>query len=236
MGVYGSTVQLAIVPIMVLGAVSFSMHHQLLRHRQFIALWQNSQHRALWLLLGTGAVVLFLENQWDDATIGWVDSLFQWVSALATCGLETADINTWSPGAKLLLSIAMIMGGTSGSTVGGLKMNRVVVLWKGIVWRFQRLWLRPHQLMRYTLNGKVVLESEALCRVESAAVLAILWLGLIGISVFVLLHIAPPEYTLADVLFEAASALGSVGLSMGIVAPDLSWVGKLILILLMWMG
>jgi trk system potassium uptake protein TrkH len=41
---------------------------------------------------------------------------------------------------------------------------------------------------------------------------------------------------LNDVIFEAASALGSVGLSTGISEPDLHWVGKLILILFMWMG
>ena len=45
-----------------------------------------------------------------------------------------------------------------------------------------------------------------------------------------------PQYALSDVIFETASALGNVGLSTGISHPDLPWAGKLMLILLMWMG
>jgi len=67
-------------------------------------------------------------------------------------------------------------------------------------------------------------------------VLAVLWVGWLGIGVLVLLHVVQPQYALSDVIFEAASALGSVGLSTGIAHPDLHWVGKFVLFLLIWMG
>lgn len=235
-GAYGSIVQLAIILIMILGTISFSNHHQLLYHRRWSALWQDAQHRALWLLLGLGVVLLLLENYWFKGSFLWLDSLFQWVSALGTCGFSTVKLQLWSPSAKLLLSLAMVFGGASGSTVGGLKLSRVVALYKGVIWNFRRICLQPQEQMSYQLNGKVLTADEASDRVKAAAVLAVLWIGLLGISVLVLLHVIQPQYTLGDVIFEAASALGSVGLSTGISHPDLHQVGKLILIFLMWMG
>lgn len=122
------------------------------------------------------------------------------------------------------------------STVGGLKLSRVTSLGQGILWRFQRLSLLPHQMMRYKLDGKVITEAEANRRVESAAVLAVLWLSLLLMGVLVLLHVKPYEYSLADTLFEAASALGSAGISIGMTNPDLPRTGKVVLMLFMWMG
>jgi trk system potassium uptake protein TrkH len=57
-----------------------------------------------------------------------------------------------------------------------------------------------------------------------------------AISVFLLMHIVDASYTLPDVVLEVSSTLGTSGLSTGITRPSLSWTGKLILMLLMWMG
>ncbi len=161
---------------------------------------------------------------------------FQWVSALTTCGFQTTEIQPWGFGTKLLLSVAMIFGGAAGSTVGGLKLKRIVTLYRGVLWHFQQLFLKPHQLMRYKLNNQVLTETNAYREFYAAATLAILWIVSLAIGVFALLHFVPPEYTLSDVILEAASALGNAGLSTGITDPNLPWGGKLTIILLMWVG
>jgi trk system potassium uptake protein TrkH len=51
-----------------------------------------------------------------------------------------------------------------------------------------------------------------------------------------LLQVVPSKYTVPDVIFEAASAMGMSGLSVGIASPDLHGIGKLVLIVYMWMG
>lgn len=235
-GAYSSLIQLAVIPVMLAGSISFYIHYQLLSKQRLSALWKDSQHRALWLLLALGSVVLLLESYWFRGKFYWLDMVFQWVSALGTCGFDTTNLQYWSPEMKLLLTVGMVFGGAAGSTVGGLKMQRVTLLYKGILWRFRHISLRPHEMMRYELDGKVIAEAEANRQIESAAVLAVLWVSMIVFGMFVLLHVALSPYTLSDIIFETASALGSVGLSTGITHPDLSWVGKLVLILLMWMG
>jgi trk system potassium uptake protein TrkH len=134
------------------------------------------------------------------------------------------------------MSLAMVIGGAAGSTAGGIKLSRLVIIYKAIVWRFRRISLLPHEMMRYELNDEILKEAEANRRVDAAAVLAILWLSIVTIGIFVLQYLKLPTYELIDVIFEVASATSGVGLSTGITHPDLPWLGKLTLILLMWMG
>ncbi|MDY6936509.1 MAG: TrkH family potassium uptake protein [Cyanobacteriota bacterium] len=236
MGAYSPTIRLAVSAIMTLGAISFPVHYRLWRDRRPSALWGNDQHVALWLLLGVGFGLLVAINAVYQDSIPWLESWFQWVSALGTCGFNSTNINAWSGTAKLLMTIAFVIGGTAGSTVGGLKLSRVTTLYRAILWHFQRLTLKPHQMMRYEIDGEVVTETEASRRVEGAAVLAMLWMAMLLLGLFSLRTVAPPQYTSIDVAFETASALGSVGLSIGITGPELPWLGRLTEILLMWMG
>lgn len=235
-GAYSPIIQMAVIPTMIIGAVSFPIHYRLLTKRRLSALWSDNQHQALWILLASGIGFLALINYSFFGSPLWLDTVFHWASALGTCGFNTTKLSDWSDSAKLLLTVAMIIGGTAGSTVGGFKLNRLVFLCKGAVWRFRRISLKTHESMVYKLDGEIVNETEASRRIEAAAILGFLWIVILIIGVFILLQLNLPDYSLSDVLFEAASALGSVGLSVGITAPELPWLGKLVLIVFMWMG
>jgi trk system potassium uptake protein TrkH len=235
-GGYGTAAQLATILIMLMGAISFGIHYRVLTQRSLTALWNDAQHRLLMGFLVIGGTLLLLENYLITSGWMWVDTAFQWVSALSTCGFSTVDLQPWSPAALLLLTLAMMSGGAAGSTVGGIKLSRLVLLYKGIQWRFQQINLRPHQLMRHQIDGKVISEGQAFARVESAAVMLLLWLIVTLFAVVVLMHSAPMQYSAGSVLFEVVSALSNVGLSVGITHPDLSLLGKFTLMLCMWMG
>jgi trk system potassium uptake protein TrkH len=145
-------------------------------------------------------------------------------------------MGTWSPTAWLLLLVAMFFGGAAGSTVGGVKLNRVILLFKGIQWLFKSMSLRPHQLMRYTLGEEVLTQDDANRRVDNAAVLVALWVITLFFGIVAMLHVVAPGYGIPAIAFEVASALSNVGLSQGITGPDMEWPAKLVLILCMWVG
>lgn len=235
-GAYGTAVKIATIVVMILGAISFPIHYNLLYKRRWKALFEDNQHQALWTLLVLGILGLWFLNYLANTPTVLVDTVFQWVSALTTCGFNTVQVKPWSEGAKLLMAIAMIIGGTAGSTTGGIKLNRFVFLLKAVVWRFRRIALLPHEMMRYQLDGEILKEPEANRRIEAAAVIAFLWMIFLAIGVLILSQLQLPQYSLSDTIFEIASALGSVGLSTGITHPDLPWLGKLVLIVCMWMG
>ncbi|MBE9043344.1 TrkH family potassium uptake protein [Pleurocapsales cyanobacterium LEGE 10410] len=233
---YGIAVKLAVILVMTLGAISFSAHYEVLRYRKLSAFWADNQHQALWILLSLGTILLWGFHRLANRDVAFIDVLFQWSSALGTCGFSTVSVSDWDGGAKLLMTLIMAIGGAAGSTAGGIKLSRFVIIFKAIVWRFRRVTLLPHEMMRYQLNGKILKEAEASRRVDAAAVLAILWLSISITGVFILQYLKLPNYNLSDVIFEVASATSGVGLSTGITHPDLPWLGKLTLILLMWMG
>ncbi|WP_036482038.1 TrkH family potassium uptake protein [Myxosarcina sp. GI1] len=235
-GAYGAAVKIATMVVMILGAISFPIHYKLIYKRRWKALVEDNQHQALWILLVLGIVGLWFLNYLANAPTSLLDTIFQWVSALTTTGFNTVQIKPWNEGAKLLMAIAMIIGGAAGSTTGGIKLNRFVFLFKAVIWRFRLIALLPHEMMRYRLDGEIVKEAEANRRIEAAAVIAFLWMVFLAIGVLILSQLQLPQYTLSDTIFETASALGSVGLSTGITHPDLPWLGKLVLIVLMWMG
>ena len=232
---YSLAVKLAVIVVMILGAISFSAHYEFLRHGKVSALWSN-QHQALWPLLLIGTGLLWGFHSLANRNVAFIDVWFQWTSALTTCGFSTVSVSDWDGGAKLLMTLAMAVGGAAGSTTGGIKLDRLVIIFKAIVWRFRRIALLPHEMMRYKLYGELLTEAEASRRVDAAAVLAILWLSVSVIGVFILQYLKLPNYELVDVIFEVASAMSGVGLSTGITHPDLPWLGKLTLMALMWIG
>ena len=233
---YGDGVKLAVMVVMILGTISFSTHYQFLRHRKLSAFWSDDEHKTLWLFLIGGSLLLYGFNYLSTADVSIIDTAFQWTSAVSTCGFGTVSVGSWDGGAKLLMSMAMLIGGAAGSTAGGIKLSRFVVIFKAVIWRFRRITLLPHQMMRYELDGEIIDETKANRRIEAAAVLAILWLSVVTIGIFILQYLKLPTHNLIDVIFEVASATSGVGLSTGITHPDLPWLGKLTLICLMWIG
>jgi len=222
--------------VMFTGAVSFAVHYQAMQ-RGLSAFWRDIQTRWLLVLLLLGTLFLGLENL-VILPLGQAfrQASFQYVSAMTCTGFGTAGISGWTDGAKLLLSLGMVLGGAAGSTAGGIKVIRLVLLVKGVNWRFRKIVSPASALVPMRLGKQVLSEQDASRRLEEAAVLTFLWLGFLGIGIAVLLHTVPPAFKLSDVIFEVASAQGNVGLSVGITHPTMSTLAKLTLCFNMWVG
>jgi trk system potassium uptake protein TrkH len=110
------------------------------------------------------------------------NSLFSTVSLATTTGFVTADFDLWPPLAHVLLLIVMIVGGSSGSTAGGLKVVRVVLLVK-MVRNLVFATFRPHTVTAVRINGQAV-SGETLRQVGSffALYVFVFTLAVIGLS------------------------------------------------------
>jgi len=233
---FGTGPRLVMILIMLAGAVSFATHYRLLARDRVGLLWKDAEHHALFALLILGTLVLALEDLWYDSSATWLDILFQWTSALATAGFATVPLETWSPTALLLLSLAMVCGGAAGATTGGLKLRRVVVLLEGAYARVRGVALHPWRLMDHKPMADAAEEAHRARIFEAAVIMAALWGVAVLAGTLLLLHAAGPGVALDHVVLEATSALGNVGLTTGITDPALHWSGKLGLIVVMWMG
>lgn len=235
LGDFSTAPRLAMILIMLTGAISFVAHYRILTEGRVGVLWKDKEHRALMVLWILGAPPLALENAWADVDAGLLDNLFQWTSALSTTGFQTVVLDDWSPTALLILCFAMICGGAIGSTTGGLKLRRIILLAEGTYARVRGIALHPWRLMEH--KPMVDADRDKSVRLlEAAAIMLALWMAVILAGAVLLLHASGADFALQQVIFEAVSALGNAGLTAGVTSADLHWTGKLGLIVIMWMG
>ena len=225
------------IVIMFAGAVSFAVHYRAMQRGPGVFLLDLQTRWLLGLAL-LGVALVAAENflNGTPAGVSLRQGAFQFVSALTCTGFQTAPIREWSDTGKLLLSMAMVIGGAAGSTAGGIKVMRFVLLVRGVSWRLKKIVSPGGALVPMRLGRELIPDAEAAKRLEEAAVLTFLWLGFLFAGILVLSHLVPDGFGLADVVFEVASAQGNVGLSVGITHPAMPTAAKLLLCFNMWVG
>ncbi len=231
-------VEVAIIPIMMAGAISFIVHYKAM-HGDLKDYVKDIQSRTFLILLFLLLIPLVAVNYfffYGDILTSLRFSAFQLISGITCTGFQTADVHAWSGAAKMLVAIAMIFGGCAGSTAGGIKVLRVFIAYKGISDAVRKAFLPKRAVLPHKL-GEQVLDDKEMNRVVSATtMLILLWIIFIFVGVAVLSYVVPREYSITDIIFEVCSAQGNVGLSTGITNKWLHPAGKIILIINMWIG
>lgn len=150
-----------------------------------------------------------------------LSALFQSVTP-RTAGFNSADISNMTESGRAIILILMLIGGSPGSTAGGMKTTTVAVLLATAIACFFRK-KDPQMFGRR-------LESAA---VKNAATILMLYLTLFTSGAFIISLVE--KLPLSTCLFETASAIGTVGLTLGI-TPELGVVSQVILMILMFFG
>lgn len=151
------------------------------------------------------------------------------VSAQSGTGFSTFDLTQLPPVALLVIIFAMFIGGGLASTAGGVKVLRLLILLR-LIWLWVvRSALSQRAVLQPTLGGRLLDEEE----IRSALVLFSLMVVTVVLSWLILLGFELPPL---PALFEVVSALGTVGLSVGITGAELPPLPKLVLVLDMLLG
>ena len=233
----GLAVQVTLIPIMLLGAIPLPVYYLLLNGK-LQGFTTDLQTR--WLLLVTAAgaaiisVLLLLSDTYRSTLEAGTRAAFQFTSAITCTGFSAAtDMATiWPSTAMLLLTLAMIVGGSEGSTASGVKIVRVVSLVQGIRERVREPFPGNDPSREIEISGEHVSSNF-----YNASIILSLWVAFLLAGVFALLITLPSESaSLQAVLFEVASAQGNVGLSSGVTSADQSPIVKVVLMVNMWVG
>ena len=167
--------------------------------------------------------IYFFFFEFADAPIGerTLLSVFQAITP-RTAGFNTADLTAMSETGQLMITILMLIGGSPGSTAGGMKTTTLAVLLASAFAVFRRR-ENPHFFNRRITNETVT----------QAATIMMMYLILFLTGALVISRLE--NLPVLTCVFGAASAIGTVGLSLGI-TPQLGWISHLILIVLMFFG
>ena len=184
------------------------------------------------IVLGMLALLLFeryagLGNPTEHSNI--LGALFQSITA-RTAGFNTVDVSAMSASSKFVLILLMFIGGSPGSTAGGIKtVTLAVVLMTAVAALRKR-----QEVEMFKRSVRIVVVGRAIA--VTLLFVAVLFIATLALSITENCtdgsRIAP---TMSEIMFEAGSALGTVGLTTGI-TPSLTTAGKLIIIATMLVG
>lgn len=212
-------VEAVTLPLMILGNLSFVTAWLIFRGK-FRSASRNGELRlsGLLVILTVPALWLGVSSQlYPSLPKAMRVAVFETVTAVTTTGFSTVGYGAWSGLGITILILLMIVGGGTCSTAGGLKQFRVYLLIRALGWEFHRLMVSPRRVLR-----RVVWEGERQVSVDDArirqiGVFAFLYMLALALGTLVL---CANGYALRESLFEFASALGTVGLSVGVTASD----------------
>ena len=216
------------IPVMLLitaGGIGFLVWNDLKEHgfrwKQYRLQTKAALVTSACLILLPALWFFFFETEQLPAEERILPSLFQSVT-LRTAGFNTMDLNGISRTGQALMIVCMLVGGSPGSTAGGMKTTTAAML---LITAFAVFRRRDH----VTLWGRRIADDT----VRQAVAILMMYVLLFFVSGMVISR--TEGLPLMSCLFETASAIGTVGLSLGI-TPGLSAASRLILILLMFLG
>ena len=179
------------------------------------------------ILLVVPTVLFFIfERNFTNEGLGFgqslMNSIFDSVTA-RTAGMNTTDTASLAPASKILTVFLMFIGGSPGSTAGGIKTTTLAVI---AISTFNGITRRQSK----GIFGRR-LEKDAIHK-ASSVVFTNMSLAIFGIIAILAMQ---PSFDIGDVIFECVSAIGTVGMTTGI-TRDLSTVSRLIVAFLMFCG
>ena len=160
-GFHSPLIEYIIIVFMLLSGISFIQHFRLLvEHRPRDVIRDYEVRNYLLITLAATAVItglLIFRNgeAWEPA---FRDSLFQVSSILTTTGFVTADYGSWLPLGQYILLILMFIGGCTGSTAGGLKVARIVLVGRVVNSEFHRI-AEPEGVFAVKIDGDATQDS-----------------------------------------------------------------------------
>lgn len=231
---YGAPVQWIIMFFMLLAGVNFSLHYQFFKGN-ILKPFQNAEFRTYILIIfsAAGVVTLVLLGQGTAPMESFRKSLFQILALMTTTGYATVDFNTWPASGRMILLLLMFIGGSAGSTGGGMKVIRILLVFK-MIGRKLKEFIDPRRVVVVKVGGNVVDE-------KTLNTVGMFFSAYIIIFAFGSLVMAGLGLDMISAISATATTLGNVGPGLELVGPANNFraiplYGRLFLALLMWIG
>lgn len=233
-GSYTTYQQTVITIFMILFGVNFNVYFLFLLKKIRQGL-KNEELRA-YLGIILGAILLITVNiagKFGNPFLAFHHAAFQVGSIITTTGYSTVDFDTWPTFSKTVLVLLMFIGASAGSTGGGIKVSRIVILAKSVKKELKQ-YLHPHSISKIKMDGKPV-EHEV---VRSINVFLIAYLLIYAVSMLI---VSLDNFDFTTTFTSVAATINNIGPGLDLVGPAanfgiLSVPSKLVLIFDMLAG
>ena len=217
-GAFSGLIQWTIIIFMFLSATNFSLHYHFFSKRK-LEYFKNSEFRVYFGLCIIVSLFFFIDiitkNNYNFNFTTLRHSVFTAVSLITTTGFSTENFNDWPEMSKTIIFFLFFMGGSAGSTTGGMKIIRLILIAKYLVSEVRKL-LHPRGVFPIKIGKKVI---------PDEVVKNTLGFYLFYIFIFVTTSIvySMSGLNLETSLSAAASAIGNIGPGLGSIGPTFNW-------------
>ena len=219
--VNGLAVDISITVFMFMFGINFALYYRFLIGERFKAFFRDEEFR-WYFTLAVGFIILVSLINLDHYNGDFLTSLrygsFQISSIMSTTGFVTYDYNQWPAASHIIIIIAMLIGSCAGSTAGGIKVIRIILLSK-LSRRNIRATGQPKKMDVIRLDGKAVDEHM----LSQIAQFAFMYIALILIGSFIMS--LGSGYDLTTNLSAALTCVSNVGPGLGSVGPVYNYAG-----------
>ncbi len=227
-------IEMVIATFMLLFGCNFNLFYLILIG-QGLTIFKSEELRVYLAIIGAAvlAIALNIMHSVGGFAEGLRYAYFQVTTIISTTGFSTADFDRWPELSRWILVLLMFMGACAGSTAGGLKVSRVIILFKSYLYELKQLIL-PTRVKRIWFENKAVSDQT----VRSVLVYFQVYLTIIGLSVLVL---TLDGYDLATNFTASLACISNIGPGLNAVGPMgnygfFSVLSKLVLIFEMLLG
>lgn len=210
-------IQYTIIVFMLITGINYTLLYLAIVKRQFGRFLKDEELRTYltFILIATIAVTFGLGCTQTPTDSGFAatfrKSLFQVSSIISTTGFSTADYTLWHPMLQLVLILLMFSGASAGSTSGGMKVVRLLLLAKNGYYEMKRL-IHPKAVLPVRINGHVVPEKT----INSIHAFIIIYVGLIIGGTFV---VALSGLPISESFGTSLACISNVGQAVGSFGP-----------------
>ena len=209
---YSSYIQWVIGIFMVLYGINFTFYFLLLIRKPKKA-FSMEEVRA-YLIIIACAVLIIMFDMRDRIPVIWDNlryAFFQVGAVITTTGYATADFNNWNMVSRTVLVLLMFIGACAGSTGGGIKVSRILIMWRTVKKEIKQF-IHPNRVGKVTLNDKTVAHEV----VRSVNVFVMAYLFILALSVVL---ISVDGYDFTTNFTAIVSALNNIGPGLELVGP-----------------
>ena len=201
---------------MIFFGIDFSIYYLILMKKFSAVLKSNEVRTYLLIILSSILVIGFnIRHLFPSVSEALRHSSFQVASIITTTGFATADFDLWPSLSKTILVVLMFIGACAGSTGGGMKVSRIIILFKSIIKEIKIL-AHPKSTIKITMNGRPV-EHET---VRSVNVFTVAYLS---IFVLALLLISLDNFDFTTNFTAVAATINNIGPGLSKVGPTMNF-------------
>lgn len=217
-GGYSIYIQWVVTVFMLLFGINFNFYYFLI-FRQYKNAFKMEEVRYFLLIILSAVTIITIDVSRLYNSLGEAISktAFQVVSIITTTGFSTADFNNWASASKTVLVILMFIGACAGSTGGGIKVSRFLVVIKTVKKEIHS-YLHPKSIRKITLDGKPV-EHNTLRATN------VYFITFIVVFVFSLLLVSIEDYDLTTNFTAVAATINNIGPGLELVGPTQNFSG-----------